>query len=100
MSDEDKTFTALLFWIREFDDVRRTHSINHICFLQNTSCIRKPQIISGRGAHPLHPPPRSAPETLSCNLNREAYFKTFRPKTSGGIDCINTYFGEVQVDWK
>ena len=30
-------------------------------FLQNTSCIRKPQVISGRGAHPLHPPPRSAP---------------------------------------
>ena len=32
--------------------------------LQNTSCIRKPQVIScgGRGgAHPLHPPPRSAP---------------------------------------
>ena len=36
--------------------------INHIVFfLQNTSCIRKPQIISGGGAHPLHPPPRSAP---------------------------------------
>ena len=32
-------------------------------FLQNTSCIRKPQVISGgrEGAHPLHPPPRSAP---------------------------------------
>ena len=41
--------------------------INHIVllflfFLQNTSCIRKPQVISGRGAHPLHPPPRSAPQ--------------------------------------
>ena len=40
--------------------------INHIVyfFLQNTSCIRKPQVISGRGgggAHPLHLPPRSAP---------------------------------------
>ena len=37
----------------------------HIFFLQNTSCIRKPQVISGGGgeggAHPLHPPPRSAP---------------------------------------
>ena len=34
----------------------------HIFFFQNTSCIRKPQVISGRGgAHPLHPPPRSAP---------------------------------------
>ena len=31
-------------------------------FLQNTSCIRKLQVISGGGgAHPLHPPPRSAP---------------------------------------
>ena len=39
--------------------------INHIVFfLQNTSCIRKPQVISGGGgAHPLHPPPRSAPAT-------------------------------------
>ena len=40
--------------------------INHIVFhfLQNTSCIRKPQVISrGGGAHPLHPPPRSAPGT-------------------------------------
>ena len=32
-------------------------------FLQNTSCIRKAQVISGGGGgvHPLHPPPRSAP---------------------------------------
>ena len=39
--------------------------INHIVFffLQNASCIRKPQVISrgGGGAHPLHPPSRSAP---------------------------------------
>ena len=35
----------------------------HSFFLQNTSCIRKPQVISrGGGAHPLHPPPRSAHE--------------------------------------
>ena len=41
--------------------------INHIVlfFLQNTSCIRKPQVISrGGGAHPLHPPPRSAPAPM------------------------------------
>ena len=43
--------------------------INHIVyiFLQNPSCIRKPQVISGKGgggAHSLHPPPRSAPATL------------------------------------
>ena len=36
--------------------------INHIFFfLHNTSCIRKPQVISGRGTHPLHPPLRSVP---------------------------------------
>ena len=36
--------------------------INHIVFfLQNTSCIRKLQVISGGDAHPLHPPPRSVP---------------------------------------
>ena len=31
--------------------------------MQNNSCIRKPQVISGGGggAHPQHPPPRSAP---------------------------------------
>ena len=31
----------------------------------NTSCIRKPQVMSARGAHPLHPPPRSAPVQIS-----------------------------------
>ena len=36
---------------------------------QNTSCIRKPQVISEvwGGAHPLHPPPRSAPEAESIS---------------------------------
>ena len=35
---------------------------NQIFFLQNNSCIRKPQVISGEGgAHLLHPLPRSAP---------------------------------------
>ena len=46
-----------------------TTPINHIVFLfflQNTSCIRKPQIVSvggggGGGAQPLHLSPRSAP---------------------------------------
>ena len=38
-------------------------------FLQNTSCIRKPQVISG-GVHPLHPPPRSAPDmTVKSEMN-------------------------------
>ena len=49
--------------------------INHIVFfLQNTICIRKPQVISGRGcAHPLHPPPRSVFEksgmAIVCSLS-------------------------------
>ena len=51
--------------------------INHIVFFwQNTSCIRNPRVISGGGAHPLHPPPRYAPakrfpqtvSTVSVNL--------------------------------
>ena len=43
--------------------------INHIVFfLQNTSYIRKPQVISGEGAHPLHTPPRSAPEKMVGNF--------------------------------
>ena len=45
--------------------------INHIVFFffQNTSCIRKPQVISGGwgGAHPLHPPPRSALALISAD---------------------------------
>ena len=39
-----------------------TNKRHSFFFLQNTSCIRKPQVTSGGGgAHPLHPPPRSAP---------------------------------------
>ena len=40
-----------------------TNKPHSFFFLQNTSCIRKPQVISGGGggAHPLHPPSRSAP---------------------------------------
>ena len=40
-----------------------TNKPHSFFFLQNTSCIRKPQVISGGGgAQLLHPPPRSAPE--------------------------------------
>ena len=45
--------------------------IHHIVFfLQNFSCIKKPQVISGRGggAHPLHSPPRSAPASCLAHL--------------------------------
>ena len=41
-------------------NTNKPHSFFFI-FLQNTSCIRKPQVISRGGAHPLHPTPRSAP---------------------------------------
>ena len=50
-------------------------AINHIVFFffwQNTSCIGKPQVISGGGGgvHPLHPPPRSAPDmTVKSEMN-------------------------------
>ena len=49
-----------------------TNKPHSFLFLQNTSCIRKPQVIWG-GAHPLHPPPRSAPEgdkRNHCQLSR------------------------------
>ena len=40
-----------------------TNKPHSFFFWQNTSFIRKPQVISGGGsAHPMHPPPRSAPE--------------------------------------
>ena len=60
--------------------------MNHIYFffLQNTSYIRKPQVISGGrgGAHPLHPSPRSAPGILSivavmCVLGGGKITKTY-----------------------
>ena len=41
-----------------------TNKPHSVFFSQNTSCIRKPQVISG-GAHPLHPLPRSAPGSPS-----------------------------------
>ena len=47
-------------------NTNRPHSF---LFLQNTSCIRKPQVISGGGAYPLRPPPRSAPAALKLEMN-------------------------------
>ena len=55
--------------------------INHIVFfLQNTSCIRKPQVISerGGGAHPLHPPPRSAPDLYCRSQSLLANFRALQ----------------------
>ena len=43
----------------------------HIFFSQNTSCIKKPQVIlGGGGAYPLHPPPRSGPGTGTFGFGR------------------------------
>ena len=51
---------------RVFGDRDKPHSF----FLQNTSCIRKPQGISGGGgAHPLHPSPGSAPVIKVVHLS-------------------------------
>ena len=51
--------------------------INHIVFffVQNTSCIRKPQVISRGGVHPLHPPPRSAPASCPKRNRRQQLCK-------------------------
>ena len=48
-------------------------------FLQNTSCIRKPQVISGGGAHPLHPPPRSAPDMHGFKSGLQSTLPIARP---------------------
>ena len=48
-----------------------TNKPHSFFFLQNTSCIRKLQAISGEGwggVHPLHPPPRSAPGTVGQGM--------------------------------
>ena len=50
--------------------------INHIVifFWQNTSCIRKLPVISGGGGvHPLHPPPRSAPDEEVTHYRETAF---------------------------
>ena len=53
-------------WVTR-SDWKHFEKIKETAKLQNTSCIRKPQVISGRtgGAHPLHPPPRSAPDIVT-----------------------------------
>ena len=49
----------------------------HSFFMQNTSCIGKPQVISGEGgAHPLYPPPRSAPVPFSQTFDSETWMTT------------------------
>ena len=71
-----------------------TNKPHSFFFLQNTSCIRKPQVISGRGGvHPLHPPLRSAPawmvfHTNPCKFwNFQTVIKSF-PYTFKGSNCL------------
>ena len=64
----------------------------HSFFLQNTSCIRKLQVISGRGgAHPLHPPPRSAPEMSAINgpIQKTVYNKRIANKFRKEDEAVN-----------
>ena len=48
--------------------------------VMNTSCIRKPQVISGGGAHPLHPPPRSAPAPATMNVAPSYFHRKIEDK--------------------
>ena len=67
----------------------------HIFFLKNTSCIRKPQVISEGvgggekgGYPPLHPPPRSAPCFSLRTFSLSACFKSRINKVSLILHCI------------
>ena len=67
--------------------------INHIVFVfwQNTSCIRKPQVIpGGGGTHPLHPSPRSAPELTWQDVYRGQVYTIFQilPATPSLCTCV------------
>ena len=64
--------------------------INHsFFFLQNSSCIRKPQVISGGGgAHPLHPPLRSAPGKVVLSTLPDKYLGDSRFWTVSPSLCI------------
>ena len=62
-------------------------------FLQDTSCIRKPQVISrggggggGGAAHPLHPPPRSA--SGSCAKTQTVLKRVLLTRKNGYFSTI------------
>ena len=60
-------------------------------FWRNTSCIRKPQVISGEGADPLmHPPPRSTPviySTSCINSGQETSYEYFSLHKTYQTEC-------------
>ena len=68
--------------------------INHIVlfFLQNTSCFRKPQVISGAGGgggvHPLHPSPRFTP-----------VFPSPFPSGEALMSCIQVFLITINFVW-
>ena len=72
--------------------------INHIVFffLQNTSCIRKPQVISS-----LHPPPRSAPAKLEVrkksHLDMQAPFQKQSHYPSLGWGLQDGYSSNARI---
>ena len=76
-------------------NTNKPHSF--LFFLQNTSCIRKPQVISGGDAHPLHPPPRSAPAPIvlcDCFSNLRLCFESstkYQPKHRQDCDHDSRY---------
>ena len=73
-------------------NTNKTHSF----FLQNNSCIRKPQVISGGGGeHPLHPPPGSAPVMGEDDLQISKISSVFKvsshiplPFVNDGLRCV------------
>ena len=81
--------------------------INHIFFFfwHNTSCIRKPQVISEGGAHPLHPPPRSAPTCyLSGNMDGnpgETYYRfgSKQPFMGRSSETISNLKRFIKLSW-
>ena len=76
-------------------NTNKLHSFLFVFFflLQNTSCIRKPQVISrgGGGAHTLHPPPISTPGS------HEAFGSRWAQKTKPCFVTLRTFF---QLDCK
>ena len=68
----------------------------HSFFWQNTSCIRKLQVMSKGGggiALPLHPPPRSAPGREHFRMKWRSLYKLaderrVKPDTSGRVNSI------------
>ena len=65
-------------------------------FLHNTSCIRKPQVISGVGGWGgLHPPPRSALVVTSCKLPGN-----FNAGLLSAYNLLHEVYSDLKQTWK